>query len=142
MQEAEEGVRVDFRDQGPPRDGRRNERAVIHSQGLGDLLGAGFRGICELESARDAHTPAMGGRVKRLAGHDSERVAIRYSRRAVLLALLFGLIAVLAMALFASLLTGSYEILALAPFSILFWLVVFVWVAARMSRAAGKRDGG
>src|SRR5206468_2076690 len=53
-----------------------------------------------------------GGRVKRLAGHDSERVAIRYSRRAVLLALLFGLIAVLAMALFASLLTGSYEILA------------------------------
>jgi len=83
-----------------------------------------------------------GGRVKRLAGHDSERVAIRYSRRAVLLALLFGLIAVLAMALFASLLTGSYEILALAPFSILFWLVVFVWVAARMSRAAGKRDGG
>ena len=83
-----------------------------------------------------------GGRVKRLAGHDSERVAIRYSRRAVLLALLFGLIAILAMALYASLLRGSYEILALAPFSILFWLVVFVWVAARMSRAAGKRDGG
>ena len=46
------------------------------------------------------------------------------------------------MAAFASLLTGSYEILALAPFSLLLWLVIFVWVAARMSRGAGKREGG
>jgi len=68
-------------------------------------------------------------------------VAIRFSRRAVLLALLFGAIAVLAMAAFASLLTGSYEILALAPFSLLLWLVIFVWVAARMSSGAGKRGG-
>lgn len=63
---------------------------------------------------------------------------LRFNRRAVLLALLFGLIAVLGMAAFAALLTGSYEILALAPFSILLWLVIFVWVAARLSR----REGG
>ena len=69
-------------------------------------------------------------------------MAIQFSRRAVLLALLFGLIAVLAMAGFAVLLTGEYEILALAPLSILLWLVIFVWVAARMSRTAGKRDRG
>ena len=72
---------------------------------------------------------------------------LRFSRRAVLLALLFGLIAVLGMAAFAALLTGSYEILALAPFSILLWLVLFVWVAARLSRRerAGeerRRDTG
>ena len=59
---------------------------------------------------------------------------IRFSRRAVLLALLFGLIAVLGMAAFAALLTGSREILALAPLSILLWIIVFVWVAARLSR--------
>ncbi|OGS51104.1 MAG: hypothetical protein A3K65_06650 [Euryarchaeota archaeon RBG_16_68_12] len=65
---------------------------------------------------------------------------IRFSRRAVLLTLLFGLIVVLGMAAFASLLTGSYEILALAPFSIFLWIVLFVWVAARLSRR--ERGGG
>ena len=64
------------------------------------------------------------------------------SRRAVLLTLVFGLIAVLGMAAFAALLTGVYEILALAPLSIILWIVIFVWVAARMSRAAEKRGGG
>ncbi len=67
-------------------------------------------------------------------------VELKFSRRAVLLALAFGLIAVLGMAAFAALLTGSYEILALAPFSILLWLVLFVWVAARLSRR--ERGGG
>ena len=68
------------------------------------------------------------------------RMEIRFSRRAVLLTLLFGLIVVLGMAAFASLLTGSYEILALAPFSIFLWIVLFVWVAARLSRR--ERGGG
>jgi len=63
---------------------------------------------------------------------------IRFSRRAVLLALLFGLIAVLGTAAFAALLTGSYEILALAPLSLFLWIVVFVWVAARLSRRREK----
>ena len=67
---------------------------------------------------------------------------VRFSRRAVLLALGFGLIAILAMAAFAALLTGAYEILALAPLSIILWVVVFVWIAARMSRIARKREGG
>ena len=58
----------------------------------------------------------------------------KVSRRAVLLALAFGLIAILGMAGFAALLTGSYEILALAPLSILLWLLVFVWIAARLSQ--------
>ena len=58
----------------------------------------------------------------------------KVSRRAVLLALAFGLIAILGMAGFAALLTGSYEILALAPLSILLWLLMFVWIAARLSR--------
>jgi len=56
------------------------------------------------------------------------------SRRAVLLALVFGLVAILGMAAFAALLTGSYEILALAPLSILLWLLVFVWIAARLTQ--------
>jgi len=59
---------------------------------------------------------------------------IRFSRRAILLALLFGLIAVLGTAAFAALLTGSREILALAPLSLFLWIIVFVWVAARLSR--------
>jgi len=58
---------------------------------------------------------------------------VKVSRRAVLLALAFGLVAILGMAAFAALLTGSYEILALEPLSILLWLVVFVWIAARLS---------
>jgi hypothetical protein len=66
---------------------------------------------------------------------------VRVSRRAVLLALAFGLIAILALAGFAALLTGAREILALAPLSILLWLVIFVWVAARMSRTSGRREG-
>lgn len=60
-------------------------------------------------------------------------MALRFSRRAVLLALLFGVLAILGMAGFAVLLTGSYEILALAPLSLLLWLLVFVWIAARFS---------
>jgi hypothetical protein len=59
---------------------------------------------------------------------------LRFSRRAVLLVLAFGFVAILGMAAFAALLTGSYEILALAPLSILVWLLVFVWIAARLSR--------
>ncbi len=59
---------------------------------------------------------------------------LRVSRRAVLLVLVFGLVAILGMAAFAALLTGSYEILSLAPLSILLWLIVFVWIAARLSK--------
>ena len=83
----------------------------------------------------------MGARVKSLAGH-RRRMEIRFNRRAVLAALVFGLIAILAMAAFAALLTGSYEILALAPLSIFLWIVVFVWVAARLSRIAERREKG
>ncbi len=65
---------------------------------------------------------------------------IRFSRRAVLLTLLFGLIVIFGMAAFASLLTGSYEILALLPFSIFLWIILFVWAASRLSRRV--RGGG
>jgi len=65
---------------------------------------------------------------------------IRFSRRAILLALLFGLIAVLGTAAFAALLTGSREILALAPLSLFLWIIVFVWVAARLSRRRGREE--
>lgn len=67
---------------------------------------------------------------------------LRFSRRAVLLALVFGLLAILGAAVFASLLTGSYEILALLPLSLLLWIVLFVWVAARIARRARRREGG
>ena len=59
-------------------------------------------------------------------------MTLRVSRRAVLLVLLFGLVAILGMAAFAALLTESYEILALAPLSLFLWLLVFVWIAARL----------
>lgn len=62
----------------------------------------------------------------------------RFSRRAVLLALLFGVVAIVGMAAFAALLTGSYEILAIAPLSLLLWVLLFVWVAARFSRIRRK----
>ena len=65
----------------------------------------------------------------------------KFSRRAVLLTMVFGFIAILGMAAFAALLTGAYEILALAPLSIILWVVIFVWVAARMSKA-GRRGAG
>jgi len=61
-------------------------------------------------------------------------MTVKVSRRAVLLTLGFGLLAILGMAAFAALLTGSYEILALAPLSILLWLLGFVWIAARLSK--------
>jgi hypothetical protein len=69
-------------------------------------------------------------------------MGIRFSRPAVLLALAFGFIAILGMAAFAALLTGSYEILALAPLSLLLWLLVFVWVAARLARRQARNRGG
>ena len=55
--------------------------------------------------------------------------------------MVFGFIAILGMAAFAALLTGAYEILALAPLSIILWVVIFVWIAARMSKA-GRRGAG
>ena len=67
-------------------------------------------------------------------------MGIRFSRRAVLLTLAFGLMAIIGMAGFAALLTGSYEILALAPLSLFLWLLVFVWIAARLARER-KREG-
>ncbi|OGS50902.1 MAG: hypothetical protein A3K65_09460 [Euryarchaeota archaeon RBG_16_68_12] len=67
---------------------------------------------------------------------------LRFSRRAVLLALVFALLATLGAAVFASLLTGSYEILALLPLSLLLWIVLFVWVAARIARRTRRREGG
>ncbi len=67
---------------------------------------------------------------------------LRFSRRAVVLALVFGFLAILGAAVFASLLTESYEILALLPLSLLLWIVLFVWVAARMTQRARRREGG
>ncbi|TLZ73259.1 MAG: hypothetical protein E6K10_00705 [Methanobacteriota archaeon] len=69
-------------------------------------------------------------------------MGVRFSRRAVLLALVFGVVAILGMAAFAALLTGVYEILALAPLSIILWVVLFVWVAARVTRMAERRREG
>ncbi|TLZ60663.1 MAG: hypothetical protein E6K16_06595 [Methanobacteriota archaeon] len=68
-------------------------------------------------------------------------MGIRFSRRAVLLTLAFGLMAIIGMAGFAALLTGSYEILALAPLSLFLWLLVFVWIAARLAGREREREG-
>ncbi|MEK6810454.1 MAG: hypothetical protein AABY08_05705 [Candidatus Thermoplasmatota archaeon] len=59
---------------------------------------------------------------------------IRIHRNAVLVALVFGVIALLASVTFAAFLTGSFEILALVPLSLLLWIVIFVWAAARLAR--------
>lgn len=67
---------------------------------------------------------------------------LRVSRRAVLLALGFGTLAIFGAAAFAALLTGSYEILALAPLSLLFWVLVFVWIAVRVSRWERRDEEG
>ncbi|HTD81361.1 MAG TPA: hypothetical protein VK723_04345 [Thermoplasmata archaeon] len=69
-------------------------------------------------------------------------MGFRFSRRAVLLILVFGFVTILGMAAFAVLLTGSYEILALAPLSILVWLLVFVWIADRLSRRGPRHGSG
>jgi len=68
-------------------------------------------------------------------------MGIRFSRRAVLLTLAFGLMAIIGMAGFAALLTGSYEILALAPLSLFLWLLVVVWIAARRAGQEREREG-
>ena len=65
---------------------------------------------------------------------------LRFHRRAVLLVLVFGALALLGTATFAALLTGSYEILALAPFSLLLWILIFVWVAARLTRRSREHE--
>jgi len=67
-------------------------------------------------------------------------VPLRFHRRAVLLVLVFGALALLGTAAFAALLTGSYEILALAPFSLLLWILIFVWVAARLTRRSREQE--
>lgn len=65
---------------------------------------------------------------------------LRFHRRAVLLVLVFGALALLGTAAFAALLTGSYQILALAPFSLLLWILIFVWVAARLARRSREHE--
>jgi len=67
-------------------------------------------------------------------------VPLRFHRRAVLLVLVFGALALLGTAAFAALLTGSYQILALAPFSLLLWILIFVWVAARLTRRSREQE--
>ncbi|HEY4705316.1 MAG TPA: hypothetical protein VII27_06250 [Thermoplasmata archaeon] len=66
---------------------------------------------------------------------------LRFSRRAVVLVLVFGFIAILGAAVFASLLTGSYEILALLPLSLLLWIILFVWIVAWLGQRARRREG-
>ena len=65
---------------------------------------------------------------------------LRFHRRAVVLVLVFGALALLGTATFAALLTGSFEILALAPFSLLLWILIFVWVAARLARRSREHE--
>ncbi len=67
---------------------------------------------------------------------------LRFNRRAVVLTLAFGLVAILGAAVFASLLTGSYEVLALLPLSLLLWIVLFVWVVAALARRTRRREDG
>ncbi len=67
---------------------------------------------------------------------------LRFSRRAVILTIVFGFIAILGAAAFASLLTGSYEILALLPLSLFLWIILFVWIVAWLAQRARRREGG
>ena len=114
---------------------------VVDAKGPRDRLRARVPWIRELETAPDSHAPPWA---RRLRGPRTfaASMGVRFSRRAVLLALVFGVVAILGMAAFAALLTGVYEILALAPLSIILWVVLFVWVAARVTRMAERRREG
>lgn len=65
---------------------------------------------------------------------------LRFSRRAVILTIVFGFVAILGAALFASLLTGSYEILALLPLSLFLWIILFVWIVAWLAQRARRQE--
>lgn len=65
---------------------------------------------------------------------------IRIHRNAVLLGIVFGAIALVVSGVFAALLTGSYEILALIPLSLFLWIILFVWAAARLARRGSREE--